>query len=150
MNILRAACAAFWLGCGWCAGDAVCLHTRQHLETLERTQLLLQRVRQEIGYRHTDLTVLFRRLEQEGLVSGTGFSDLSLPPGLTGPEQGCFAECFSGLGRTEAEQECQRLLVYQERFEAFLRQAREGARSKLDLDRKLCLAAGLAAAFLCL
>ena len=67
MKTLRVICALFWLGCGWCAGDAACQNTRRHLAALEKTLLLLQRVRQEISYRHTDLTLLFRRLKQEGL-----------------------------------------------------------------------------------
>lgn len=67
MKTLRVVCALFWLGCGWCAGDAASQNTRRHLAALEKTLLLLQRVRQEISYRHTDLTLLFRRLKQEGL-----------------------------------------------------------------------------------
>ena len=70
MKMLRVVCALFWLGCGWCAGDAACQNTRRHLAALEKTLLLLQRVRQEINYRHTDLTLLFCRLKQEGLVTG--------------------------------------------------------------------------------
>lgn len=120
MKTLRVICALFWLGCGWCAGDAACQNTRRHLAALEKTLLLLQRVRQEISYRHTDLTLLFRRLKQEGLAAGESFQALCPPPGLTRPERDCFVECFSGLGRTEAEQECQRLAFYQERFTLFL------------------------------
>ena len=60
MKTLRVVCALFWLGCGWCAGDAACQNTRRHLAALEKTLLLLQRVRQEISYRHTDLALLFR------------------------------------------------------------------------------------------
>ena len=97
MKMLRVVCALFWLGCGWCAGDAACQNTRQHLAALEKTLLLLQRVRQEINYRHTDLALLFRRLEQEGLVTGESFRDLCPLPGLTRPERDCFIECFSSL-----------------------------------------------------
>ena len=74
----------------------------------------------------------------------------SPPPGLTGPESACFVECFSALGRTEAEQECQRLTYYQERFTTYLQQAQERARPQLELSHKLGFAAGLAAAILCL
>ena len=63
----------------------------------KRRFLLLQRVRQEISYRHTDLTLLFRRLKQEGLVTGESFRSLCPLPGLTRPERDCFIECFSGL-----------------------------------------------------
>ena len=105
MKTLRVVCALFWLGCGWCAGDAACQNTRRHLAALEKTLLLLQRVWQEINYRHTDLALLFRRLKQEGLVTGESFRGLCPLPGLTRPERDCFIECFSGLGRTEAGQE---------------------------------------------
>ena len=94
--------------------------------------------------------MLFRRLEQEGLVTGESFRGLCPLPGLTRPERDCFIECFSGLGRTEAEQECQRLAFYQERFTLFLQQAQEHARPQLELSHKLGFAAGLAAAILCL
>ena len=150
MNILRVVCALFWLGCGWCAGDAACQNTRRHLAALEKTLLLLQRVRQEISYRHTDLALLFRRLEQEGLAAGDSFQAHCPPSGLTRPERDCFIECFSGLGRTEAEQECQRLAFYQERFTLFLQQAQEHARPPLELSHQPGFAAGLAAAILCL
>ena len=52
--------------------------------------------------------------------------------------------------RMEAEQECQRLAFYQERFALFLQQAQEHARPQLELSHKLGFAAGLAAAILCL
>ena len=150
MKMLRVVCAWCGRGCGWCAGDAACQNTRQHLAALEKTLLLLQRVRQEINYRHTDLALLFRRLEQEGLAAGESFRDLCPLPGLTRPERDCFVECFSGLGCTEAEQECQQLAFYQERFTLFLQQAQEHARPQLELSHKLGFAAGLAAAILCL
>lgn len=148
MKLLRIFCAIFWIGCGWCAGDAASLRTRRHLAALEQTLLLLERVRQEIGLRRTDLRTLHRRLIQDALLpEATGFCP---PPGLNRQEKACFVECFSGIGRTEAEQECQRLALYQERFTSFLEQARESARPQLELDRKLGIAAGLAAAILCL
>ena len=99
MKTLRVVCALFWLGCGWCAGDAACQNTRRHLAALERD---------------------------------------------------CFIECFSSLGRMEAEQECQQLAFYQERFTLFLQQAQEHARPQLELSHKLGFAAGLAAAIFCL
>ena len=150
VKTLRVVCALFWLGCGWCAGDAACQNTRRHLAALEKTLLLLQRVRQEISYRHTDLTLLFRRLKQEGLVTGESFRGLCPLPGLTRLERDCFIECFSSLGRMEAEQECQQLAFYQERFTLFLQQAQEHARPQLELSHKLGFAVGLAAAILCL
>ena len=69
MKTLRVVCALFWLGCGWCAGDAACQNTRRHLAALEKTLLLLQRVRQEISYRHTDLAQLFRSLVMMSMTS---------------------------------------------------------------------------------
>ena len=110
----------------------------------------MQRVRQEIDYRRTDLTLLFRRLEREGAVRGESFQALCPPPGLTRPERDCYIECFSGIGRAEAGQECQRLTFYQERFRVFLRQAEERTSPQLELCHKLGVAAGLAAAILCL
>ena len=142
MKTLRIVGALFWLGCGWCAGDAACRNARRHLEALEETLLLLQRVRQEIDYRRTDLTLLFRKLEREGVVRGESFQALCPPD--------CYIECFSGIGRAEAGQECQRLTFYQERFGVFLRQAEERTRPQLELCHKLGVAAGLAAAILCL
>ena len=150
MKTLRIVGALFWLGCGWCAGDAACRNARRHLEALEETLLLLQRVWQEIDYRRTDLTLLFRRLEREGAVRGESFQTLCPPPGLTRPERDCYIECFSDIGRAEAGQECQRLTFYQERFRVFLRQAEERTRPQLELCHKLGVAAGLAAAILCL
>ena len=134
----------------WCAGDAACQNTRRHLAALEKTLLLLQRVRQEISYRHTDLTLLFRRLEQEGLAAGESFRGLCPLPGLTRPGTRLFHRVLLSLGRMEAEQECQRLAFYQERFTLFLQQAQEHARPQLELSHKLGFAAGLAAAILCL
>lgn len=150
MRELRLLCGAFWLACGWCAGDAVCLHTRQHLAALEQTILLLQRLRQEIGLRHTELGLLFERLAREGLVKGESFGAIRPPAGLTPPEQACFAQCFGALGRTGAVEECQRLLYYQQRFAGLLARAERQARPQLELSRKLGLAAGLAAAILCI
>ena len=128
MKMLRVVCALFWLGCGWCAGDAACQNTRQHLAALEKTLLLLQRVRQEINYRHTDLALLFRRLEQEGLAAGESFRDLCPLPGLS--------RC--------------RLSRVRRRSRCCLQQAQEHARPQLELSHKLGFAAGLAAAILCL
>lgn len=98
----------------------------------------------------TAAPLLFRRLEREGAVRGESFQALCPPPGLTRPERDCYTECFSGIGRAEAGQECQRLTFYQERFRVFLRQAEERTRPQLELCHKLGLAAGLAAAILCL
>ena len=148
MTALRLVGTFFLVVCGWCAGDAACQNTRQHLAALEKTLLLLQRVRQEISYRHTDLTLLFRRLKQEGLVTGGSFRSLCPPPGLTRPERDCFIECFSSLGRMEAEQECQRLAFYQERFRSFLQQQEKAAQSRLVLAPKLGILLGLTAAIL--
>ena len=59
-----------------------------------------------------------------------------------------FSECFSGLGRLEAEQECRRLELYQAQFQAALQEGEAAAQTQSMLSHKLGLAAGLAAAIL--
>ena len=151
MKILRVVCALFWLGCGWCAGDAACQNTRRHLAAFGKDAFAFAaRPAGDQLSPYGPHPGFSRRLEQEGLAAGESFRGLCPPPGLTRPERDCFIECFSSLGRTEAEQECQRLAFYQERFTLFLQQAQEHARPQLELSHKLGFAAGLAAAILCL
>lgn len=69
-------------------------------------------------------------------------------PSLTLEECTRFSECFSGLGRLEAEQECRRLELYQAQFQAALQEGEAAARTQSMLSHKLGLAAGLAAAIL--
>ena len=52
------------------------------------------------------------------------------PKALSEAEQACFAECMSGLGRTSAEQECERLDYYIARFQEFLQQAQQQAHAR--------------------
>lgn len=44
--------------CGWCAGDAVCIRTQEHLEALRQTIALLEEIEQEITFRRADLNML--------------------------------------------------------------------------------------------
>lgn len=140
--------------CGWLAGDAVSQKTDRHLETLLQTLSLFRRIRQEICYRRTDLQQLYRCLQQEGLVPGAkaGLLLQQLPPpdALSPAEQATFTACISGLGRAEAEQECERLDFYIVRFQDYYQQARQAAQKQACLPQKLGLAAGavLALAFL--
>ena len=74
MKTLRIVGALFWLGCGWCAGDAACRNARRHLEALEETLLLLQRVRQEMK-RKAELA--FDQMETELLEKVKQYPDLA-------------------------------------------------------------------------
>ena len=62
---------------------------------------------------------------------------------LSAEEQLCFADCMSGLGRTDAQQECQRLDYYIARFQQFRQQAGQEARAQAELPHRLGLAAGM-------
>ena len=119
--------------CGWLAGDAVQAQTTLHLAALQGTITLLQRIRQEIQYRRADLQSLYRQLCREGL----------LPQ-----NPGGFAECFSGIGRAETAQECERLGYYTARFEDYLQQARRTAQRQAGLPHRLGLAGGMMLALL--
>ena len=95
--------------CGWLAGDAVQAQTTLHLTALQHTIELLQRIRQEIQYRRADLQSLCRQLCREGLLPqnpGGTLQQVPAPWQLSAEERACFAECFSGIGRAEAAQEC--------------------------------------------
>ena len=52
--------------------------------------------------------------------------------------------CRAGLGRTEAEQECQRLEQYADKFRMALAQCRAELQQRRALSRRLGLAAGMA------
>ena len=137
--------------CGWLAGDALQAKTALHLATLQRTIELLQRIRQEIQYRRVDLQSLYRQLCSEGLLAqtpGGTFQQLSAPERLSAAERACFAECFGGIGRAEAAQECERLSYYIARFEDYLQQARCTAQRQAGLPHRLGLAGGMMLALL--
>ena len=99
MKTLRIVGALFWLGCGWCAGDAACRNARRHLEALEETLLLLQRVRQEIDSLPaaradpSGAGLLYRVLF--GHWTGGGRAGMPAADVLSGAVQGIFA---SGRG----------------------------------------------------
>ena len=48
--------------CGWCAGDSVTARIQVHLDTLQQTIALLELLRQEIGFRQSDLETLRKKL----------------------------------------------------------------------------------------
>ena len=152
MTALRLVGTFFLVVCGWCAGDAVCIRTQEHLEALRQTIALLEEIEQEITFRRADLNMLSKKLQREHkLFCSAQMIQTAIPPQSFSPQEAaCFAECFSALGHTEAEQACSRLAFYQERFTLFLQQAQEHARPQLELSHKLGFAAGLAAAIICL
>ncbi len=153
MNTLHWMGALVLVLCGWCAGET---HRRQaglHSGDLRRAQALLRRIRQEIAYRQAELGRLYRQLWAEGLCWPPNTPDGTLqrmaPPGtFRRDETECFAECMSGLGHTEARQECERLDYYIQRFGDFRQAAEQKEREADALDRKLGLAAGAMLALL--
>ena len=146
MKMLRILGGLLLLAGGWLTGDAFQAKTRQHLDTLHQTILLLGRIRQEIAYRRADLQQLCRQLYREGLLPEESAADtlqsLAPPPTLTAEERRCFAECMAALGRSGAEQECQQLDYYLARFGTYLQQAQQKAVAQAGLPHKLGLAAG--------
>ena len=146
MMLFRICGALLFLLCGWLAGDAVRQKTDRHLRALEQTLLLFQRLRQEIYYRRTDLQQLYFCLQQEELVpaaeAGQCLQQLPPPDALSQEEQRVFEECISGLGRAEADQECERMEYYIARFQDSLHQAQTAAQAQAGLPQKLGLAAG--------
>ena len=118
---------------------------------MQRTIELLQRIRQEIQYRRADLQSLYRQLCREGLLPqapGGTLQQLPAPERLSAAEHACFTECFRGLGRAEAAQECERLGYYTARFEDYLQQARRTAQRQAGLPHRLGLAGGMMLALL--
>ena len=150
MTALRLVGTFFLVVCGWCAGDAVCIRTQEHLEALRQTIALLEEIEQEITFRRADLNMLAKKLQREHkLFCSAKMIQTAIPPQSFSPQEAaCFAECFSALGHTEAEQACSRLAFYQERFRSFLQQQEKAAQSRLVLAPKLGILLGLTAAIL--
>ena len=150
MSLLRVAGACFWIVCGWLGGDCVRVRAQQHLDDLGKTLQLLRRLEQEISCRRAELGSLYRALCREGLVppEAGSFQKLSPPASFSAREADCFRECVSGLGHTEAVQECERLRLYILRFEAFRAEAEQAVQVRFALARRLGLGAGLATAIL--
>lgn len=148
MSLLRMVGACFWVGCGWLSGDWICVRVQQHLEDLDKTLQLLQRLEQEISCRRAELEPLYRTLCREGLLSPEAgcFQNLFAPASFSAQETACFRACVSGLGHTEAVQECERLRLYILRFEAFRAESGRLAQTRVSLSRRLGLGVGLAAA----
>lgn len=136
--------------CGWLAGDAIQARTVQHLAALQKCLALLERIRQEVAFRRADLQQLYAELCREGILeSGARCLQEAPPPeGLTREEQQCFRTCMFGLGRAEAQQECEQLDYYRARLQALQQTAEHAARRQAGLPRKLGLAAGMAMALL--
>lgn len=142
-----------WLGailmvlCGWSAGNLIQHRSAEHIRALEDTLSLLYRIQQEIQYRRMDLEQLYSQLckEDPRLVNpkGSSLQVITPPEGLTDNERMCFTECLRGLGRTAAEQECERLDYYKTRFCYFLQQARQAEQAQGQLPCKLGIAAGM-------
>ena len=128
--------------CGWLAGDAIQARTVQHLAALQKCLALLERIRQEVAFRRADLQQLYAELCREGILeSGARCLQEAPPPeGLTREEQQCFRTCMSGLGRAEAQQECEQLDYYRARLQALQQTAEHAARRQAGLPRKLGLA----------
>ena len=129
MSPLRWLSVCCFVVCGWCTGDSF---------------------HQQISFRRSDLNLLCRKLIQDGQLPPETVSLQTLEPfpSLTLEERTRFSECFSGLGRLEAEQECRRLELYQAQFQAALQEGEAAARTQSMLSHKLGLAVGLAAAIL--
>ena len=101
-------------------------------------------------FRRANLQQLYAELCREGILeSGARCLQEAPPPeGLTREEQQCFRTCMSGLGRAEAQQECEQLDYYRARLQALQQTAEHAARRQAGLPRKLGLAAGMAMALL--
>ena len=138
--------------CGWCVGDSICVRTSEHQWALQRTIELLDRIRREIEFRRVDLASLFVRLQREGLVGQAAGSlqELEPFPQLSRREKAAFRNCMAGLGRAEAQQECQRLALYITQFEAFRDDLTPRLNVTMELAHKMGLSVGLAAAILLL
>lgn len=150
-TFLRMAAAALLTLCGFCVGDIRRQNRSSRRRILEEIVGLLMRLRQEIACRRTDLNCLYQILASEyplggplkkSFCVGTSFQNLQPPMLLEQEQAACFVECFSGLGRTDARQECARLDYYLQRFDVFLTRARQDEQLSLSLDRRLGLAAG--------
>lgn len=146
MNLLRCAGVMLLPLCGWLAGSTVRQKAMQHLAALEQTIALLQRIRQEIVFRRTDLTSLYNCLCREKaflLDADAGSFQAAVPPQeLAEPERCCLQECLQGLGRSEAAQEAQRLEYYISRFQSFLHDSQCKAQQQGTLPDKIGLSAG--------
>ena len=144
--IFRIIGAALFPLCGWLAGDSLRQKTDRHLQALMRVLELFQRIRQEIEFRRADLQQLYQRLLRENLLpqsqEAQTLQQIQSPAELSAAEQQCFAECMKGLGKTEAQQECERLDYYIARFQEYQKTAQQAAQKQADLPQKLGLAAG--------
>lgn len=132
--------------CGWLVGDAYRQQSVTHIKELQSIIAFLQRIRQEIVFRRTDLATLYRVLCEEGLLKSQGnltsLQEIVPPGGFSKEEERCFTECMQGLGRACAAQEQQRLDYYLARFASFQEQAERSSEAQAGLPHKLGFAAG--------
>ena len=99
--------------------------------------LLLQRVRQEINYRHTDLTLLFRRLEQEGACHGRKLSGPLSAARSDAPGTRLFHRVLLGPWPDGGRAGVPAAGILSGAFHGVLQQAQERARPQLELSHKL-------------
>ena len=94
MTALRLVGTFFLVVCGWCAGDAVCIRTQEHLEALRQTIALLEEIEQEITFRRADLNMLSKKLQREHkLFCSAKMIQTAIPPqSFSQQEAACFAE----------------------------------------------------------
>lgn len=146
MSLLRYIGVMLFPLCGWLAGDAYRQQSVRHVRELQWAIELLQRVRQEIVFRRSDLAALYRSLCEDGVLKDQAtegsLQELSPPDGFSKEEAQCFTECMQGLGRACAAQEQQRLDYYLARFTSFQERAKHSADEQAGLPHKLGFAAG--------
>ena len=88
MTALRLVGTFFLVVCGWCAGDAVCIRTQEHLEALRQTIALLEEIEQEITFRRADLNMLSKKLQREHkLFCSAKMIQTAIPPQSFSPQE---------------------------------------------------------------
>lgn len=154
MNTLRFWGVSMLPLCGWMAGASLRQKSLAHIAELEKVILLLQRLKQEILFRRTDLKLLYSQLCAEGVLENQSetrsFRDIFPPEVFSGAEKKCFEDCMMSLGKTPAAQQVEQLECYQKRFETFLQQALQNAEKQARLPCQIgaCAGAVLALFFL--
>lgn len=146
MSMFRFWGAAMLPLCGWFLGGSLRQKSLLHIEELEKTVLLLQRLKQEILFRRADLKQLYQTLCSEGILekqpeAGT-FQETLPPTSFSSAEKACFRECMQSLGKTQAVQQAELLDFYQSRFESFLQKARTDTEKQASLPCQIGACAG--------
>lgn len=154
--LCKGAGAALIVLCGWGTGRVFCQSAARRRRTLAQIAALLQRLREEIGYRRADLPQLYQKMEKDAvyplleLQPGGSFQTLEPPAVLTEEERTLFTECFRQLGRTTSAQESAQLDYYIQFFDRACRQAAETETQAGRLYGRLGLGVGAMAAILLL